>query len=76
LFEDKTIAFIGPGAMAEAMISGLIRNHLAAPEALVAAGPRLERLESLKSSYGIHIQSENSQAASRTWWCSRSSRSG
>ena len=63
MFEDKTIAFIGPGAMAEAMISGLIRNHLAAPEALVAAGPRLERLENLKSSYGIHIQSENSQAA-------------
>ncbi len=63
MFEDKTIAFIGPGAMAEAMISGLIRNHLAAPEALVAAGPRLERLENLKSSYGIRIQSENSQAS-------------
>ena len=26
---DKNITFIGPGEMAEAMISGLLRNHLA-----------------------------------------------
>lgn len=42
MFEGKKIAFIGPGAMAEAMISGLVRQKVAAPEALLAAGPRSE----------------------------------
>ena len=35
MFDNKKIAFIGSGVMAEAMISGLIRNHVAEPEFLV-----------------------------------------
>jgi pyrroline-5-carboxylate reductase len=62
---NKTIAFIGPGAMAEAMISGLLRQQLAEPGHLLAAGPREERLQQLGEKYGIEPMGENSAAASR-----------
>ena len=39
---NKTIAFIGPGVMAEAMIAGLLRKKLANPENILASGPREE----------------------------------
>lgn len=57
------IAFIGPGVMAEAMIGGLIRQKLEEPQNLIAAGPRLERLEQLQKKYGIHVESDNAKAA-------------
>jgi pyrroline-5-carboxylate reductase len=63
LFNDKKIAFIGPGVMAEAMISGLIRNDVAKPEALLAAGPRAERGEELINRYGIVTSTDNAEAA-------------
>ena len=50
---NKKIAFIGPGVMAEAMIAGLLRQKLAKPENLTAAGPRPERGEELHRKYGI-----------------------
>jgi len=62
---NKTIAFIGPGAMAEAMIAGLLRNKLAEPEHLLAAGPRTERGEQLKAKYGIVPFTDNAVAASQ-----------
>jgi pyrroline-5-carboxylate reductase len=63
LFTNRKIAFIGPGAMAEAMIAGLIRTGIAKPEALLASGPRLERLQELKSAYGIDGVTDNARAA-------------
>lgn len=59
------IAFIGPGVMAEAMIGGLIRQKLEEPQNLIAAGPRLERLEELQKIYGIHVESDNAKAAKK-----------
>ena len=59
----KNIAFIGSGAMAEAMIAGLIRQKLAKPEELSASGPRPERGEELEKKYGIKPFTDNSQAA-------------
>ncbi len=58
----KNIAFIGSGAMAEAMIAGLIRQELAKPEELFAAGPRPERGEELRKKYGVKPFTDNSQA--------------
>ena len=58
----KKIAFIGSGAMAEAMIAGLIRQKLAKPEELFAAGPRPERGEELNKKYGVKPFTDNSQA--------------
>jgi pyrroline-5-carboxylate reductase len=59
----KKIAFIGSGAMAEAMIAGLIRQKLAKPEELSASGPRLERGSELKKKYGIQPFTDNTRAA-------------
>ena len=60
---NKTIAFIGPGVMAEAMIAGLLRQNLAEPGHLLASGPRAERGEQLKQKYGIIPYSDNAAAA-------------
>jgi pyrroline-5-carboxylate reductase len=62
LFEDKEIAFIGPGAMAEAMIAGLIRQMVAPAGVLKASGPRRERVEALHTEYGIQAFTENAAA--------------
>ena len=63
MFEEKKIAFIGPGEMAEAMIHGLIRRQVAQPQALLAAGPRQERLDQLHDKYGIQVYLDNAHAA-------------
>ncbi len=59
LFNNQKITFIGPGVMAEAMISGLIREGLARPEALYASGPSQERVDQLSQKYGIHGLTDN-----------------
>jgi pyrroline-5-carboxylate reductase len=59
---DKKIAFIGSGAMAEAMISGLLSRKLARPENLRASDNRLERVEELHEKYGIQPFTNNNQA--------------
>jgi pyrroline-5-carboxylate reductase len=58
----KKIVFIGPGVMAEAMIAGLLRKQLAAPENITAAGPRAERGLELQQKYGICVTTDNSAA--------------
>lgn len=63
VFHQKKIAFIGPGAMAEAMIYGLIHRDVVEAEALLAAGPRKERLIQLEETYGIRGFLENQEAA-------------
>jgi len=62
---NKTIAFIGPGAMAEAMFGGLIRQKLSQPEHLLVSGPRAERGEQLKEKYGVVPFIDNAAAASQ-----------
>ena len=63
MFDDKKIAFIGPGVMAEAMIAGLLRQQVAPPDSLVAAGPRQERLDELQERYGLSTTRDNAGAA-------------
>ena len=63
MFKNRKIAFIGPGVMAEAMIAGLIRQKVAEPKALLAAGPRAERGEQLRTRYGIIPYTDNAEAA-------------
>ena len=57
------IAFIGPGAMAEAMIAGLIRQEVAKPSALIASGPHPERSLELEKRYSILTSTDNAAAA-------------
>jgi pyrroline-5-carboxylate reductase len=63
MLENKQIAVIGPGAMAEGMIAGLIRNQLADPSRLIAAGPRPERGQELIERYKIAFTTVNTEAA-------------
>src|SRR3990172_1631504 len=63
MLDNRRIAFIGPGAMAEGMIAGLIRNKLARPSSLLVAGPRSERGDELAKRYGVEFFTDNSQAA-------------
>jgi pyrroline-5-carboxylate reductase len=62
---NKTIAFVGPGAMAEAMIAGLIRRGLAEPEHLLVTGPRVQRVEQLREKFGVRPFTDNAEAASQ-----------
>jgi pyrroline-5-carboxylate reductase len=63
---DKTIAFIGSGAMAEAMISGLLRGNLAEPKSLHASDPRPERLDELQKKYNVLPFTDNTKAVAQT----------
>ena len=49
----RTIATVGSGVMAEAMIAGLLRGELVEPDQVVASHPRAERREHLEREYGI-----------------------
>jgi pyrroline-5-carboxylate reductase len=56
---DRTIATVGSGVMAEAMIAGLLRGELVSPEQIVASHPRAERRDHLRSEYGIRVVGDN-----------------
>jgi pyrroline-5-carboxylate reductase len=62
--EQRTIATVGSGVMAEAMIAGLLRGELVEPGQVVASHPRPERREHLAREYGIRTVSANVEAAS------------
>jgi pyrroline-5-carboxylate reductase len=57
-----TIATVGSGVMAEAMIAGLLRGKLVDPSQVVASHPRLERREQLAREYGIRTVADNIEA--------------
>lgn len=63
-FNGEKTAFIGAGVMGEAMIKGLLKQNLLAPENIVAADPRGDHLEALRQQYGIQITTDNAEAAS------------
>ncbi|MCI0579749.1 MAG: pyrroline-5-carboxylate reductase [Chloroflexi bacterium] len=63
MFTDKTIAFIGSGTMAEAMIRGLLAQSIVKPEQIVAAGPRPERGQHLQERHTIRVTCNNTEAA-------------
>ena len=58
----RTIATVGSGVMAEAMIAGLLRGELVAPNQIVASHPRPERRDHLRSEYGIRVVADNLEA--------------
>ena len=56
---ERTIATVGSGVMAEAMIAGLLRGELVAPDQIVASHPRAERRDHLRAEYGIRVVGDN-----------------
>lgn len=63
MFSNQKIAFIGPGVMAEGIISALIRTAIAGPESILAAGPNVDRGEELTNKYRITFSTDNSEVA-------------
>ena len=59
---DRTIATIGSGVMAEAMIAGLLRGGQVTPDRIVASHPRADRREILERDYGIRVAASNGEA--------------
>jgi pyrroline-5-carboxylate reductase len=57
-----TIATVGSGVMAEAMIAGLLRGELVRPAQIVASHPRQERREALEREYAIRTVGANVDA--------------
>ncbi len=49
--------------MAEAMIRGLVRGGHVAAERITASAPRRERLDELRTSYGINVNPDNREVA-------------
>lgn len=60
---NTTLSFIGSGAMAEAMIKGILAEKLIDPDAIMASGPRAERGQELRARYGIRAVIDNRTAA-------------
>jgi pyrroline-5-carboxylate reductase len=58
----RTIATVGSGVMAEAMIAGLLRGSLVEPAQVVASHPRTERRDQLAAAYGIRVEAANVDA--------------
>jgi pyrroline-5-carboxylate reductase len=58
-----SITFIGPGVMAEAIISGLIRQSVATPEQISISGPDEEHNQVLQTRYHVTPYTDNFAAA-------------
>lgn len=59
---QRTIATIGSGVMAEAIIAGLLRGRLVDPSQVVASHPRVERRDQLMAAHGIRTAAANVEA--------------
>jgi pyrroline-5-carboxylate reductase len=65
ILASHTIGFIGAGNMAEAMIRGLVRGGHVPPDRIAASGPRKERLDELRTAYGIDVTTQNREVVQR-----------
>lgn len=62
MLQNKKLAFIGSGVMAEAMIRGLLQEKLVNPGHITCADPQAQRLEFLAQRYGVLTTQDNAQA--------------
>ncbi|MCC6628403.1 MAG: pyrroline-5-carboxylate reductase [Chloroflexi bacterium] len=60
---DTVTAFIGCGAMGEAMLAGMLTQGLVTPEQVVASHPRPARRDELATRYGVRVEASNLAAA-------------
>ena len=63
MLKDLPIGVIGPGAMGEAIIGGMLRQELISPDQMLISHPREERRRELQARYGVAITHENREAA-------------
>jgi len=60
---SRTLAFLGSGSMAEALIRGLLHAKTAQPGEIIATARRAERADELARTYGIRTTLNNVAAA-------------
>lgn len=65
LLENSQLSFIGCGAMAEAIVAGLLRQNLVRAKQIFASHPRKSRRDELQARYKIETFERNRDAASR-----------
>jgi pyrroline-5-carboxylate reductase len=63
MIRDLRIAVLGAGRMGEAIISGLLKQQLVAPDQIVATEPRSERQAEIEQQYGVRVTDDNTEAA-------------
>lgn len=66
ILASHTVGFIGAGNMAEAMIGGLVRGKHVQPNRIIGSDPRKERLEELRTSFGIEATQNNRDIVQRS----------
>src|SRR5829696_8070625 len=63
MIRDLRIAVIGAGVMGEAMIGGLLKQELVAPEQIIATEPREGRRAEIAQRYSVRVTEDNIEAA-------------
>lgn len=58
-----SVAFIGAGAMAEAMLAGMLARGVVQPDQISASHPRAGRRDELHARYGVTLVESNREAA-------------
>lgn len=59
MLQSNKIAFIGSGAMGEAMIKGMLDRSLIRPEQIVAGDPVEARRQTMAQTYGVQVTADN-----------------
>lgn len=62
MFTNKRLAFIGTGIMGEAMIRGLIGQHIVQPTQIIGANVLGDRNEYMQAQHGIAVTGDNRKA--------------
>ena len=63
VLSDLNVAFIGAGAMASAMIGGLLARHDVEPDGIIASDRHRERLDAVGGQFGVRTTLDNLAAA-------------
>jgi pyrroline-5-carboxylate reductase len=63
MLRDLKLSVIGPGAMGEAIIGGLLRQELVSADRVLVSHPRDERRRELEAAYGVQTTADNVEAA-------------
>ena len=63
VLSDLNVAFVGAGAMASAMIGGLLARHDMEPDEIVASDRHQERLDMVGGQFGVRTTRDNRDAA-------------
>lgn len=61
--ENVTVAFIGSGAMGEAMMKGMLSKKLVTPQQIIASDVHEQRVHELAEKYGVRPTTSNIEAA-------------